>query len=158
MKCDLCVPWCVKIWRNLKYYLCHLVIYTWVLAGLRVLDRPKEYLKALITHYQTSLLWKDWCLIPSHPVSPRALFVQPFLTDPSPIIGYPCQWLTDSLLFDIIDVPLAFEDINAKLLDVVSVANVDAKEGVDDRFWTWTFVKILKVRFFQDFEKQIDVI
>ena len=38
------------------------------------------------------------------------------------------------LVLDFIDVPLAFEDINSKLLDVVSVANVDAKEGVDDRF------------------------
>ena len=35
---------------------------------------------------------------------------------------------------------------------------IDAKECIDDRFWTWTFVKILKVNFFQDFEKQIDVI
>ena len=43
--------------------------------------------------------------------------------------------LTQSCLISyFIDVPLAFEDINAKLLDVVSVANVDAKEWVDDRF------------------------
>ena len=43
--------------------------------------------------------------------------------------------LTHSCLISyFIDVPLAFEDINSKLLDVVSVANVDAKEWVDDRF------------------------
>ena len=38
------------------------------------------------------------------------------------------------------DVTLAFEDANSKLLDVVSVAEVDAKERVDD-----SLVEILKL-------------
>ena len=37
---------------------------------------------------------------------------------------------------------LAFEDTKSKLLDVVSVADVDAKERVDD-----SLVKILKLHF-----------
>ena len=59
---------------------------------------------------------------------------------------------------------LAFEDINKKLVDVVSVADVDALECVNDslvdilrlmlsqdfepeylsRYWKWSFVKILE--------------
>ena len=50
-----------------------------------------------------------------------------FLSDPSPIIGYACQWLpnwlTDSLtycrLVNLIDVSLACEDGNSKLVEVV---------------------------------------
>ena len=41
---------------------------------------------------------------------------------------------------------LAFEDANSKLLDVVSVAEVDAKERVDD-----SLVQILKLRFANKF-------
>ena len=46
-------------------------------------------------------------------------------------------------------VTLAFEDANSTLLDVVSVADVDAKECVDD-----SLVKILKVMFGRDFETE----
>ena len=42
------------------------------------------------------------------------------LSEPSPIIGYPCHWLTDSLthscLVDLTDVTLEFEDANSNLL------------------------------------------
>ena len=54
---------------------------------------------------------------------------------------------TDSCLVDLTDVTLAFEDANSKLLDVVSVADVGAKECVDDNL-----VKILKLKFGRDFE------
>ena len=40
---------------------------------------------------------------------------------------------------------LAFEDANSKLLDVVSIADVDAEERVDD-----SLVEILKVKFGQE--------
>ena len=40
---------------------------------------------------------------------------------------------------------LAFEDTNSKLLDVVSIADVDAEERVDD-----SLVEILKVKFGQE--------
>ena len=43
------------------------------------------------------------------------------------------------------DVTLAFEDANSKLLDVVSVADVDAGERVDD-----SLVEILKLMFWRD--------
>ena len=61
------------------------------------------------------------------------------------IIVYPCQWLTDSCCWDFTDVTLAFEDTNSKLLDVVSIADVDAEERVDD-----SLVEILKVKFGQE--------
>ena len=53
-----------------------------------------------------------------------------FLSDPSPIIGYACHSLTDSLtdcrFVNLIDVTLAPEDGNSKLVEVVTVADVDA--------------------------------
>ena len=55
-----------------------------------------------------------------------------FLLDPSPIIGNACQWLTDSLthscLVNLIDV--AFEDANSKLVEFVTVADVDDEKRV----------------------------
>ena len=42
---------------------------------------------------------------------------------------------------------LAFEDANSNFLDVVSVADIDAEERVDD-----SLVEILKLRFNRDFE------
>ena len=39
---------------------------------------------------------------------------------------------TDCCLVDLTDVTLAFEDGNSKLLDVVSVVDVGAKERVED--------------------------
>ena len=59
-----------------------------------------------------------------------------FLSDPSLIIGNPCQSLTHLLthsmaLVYLIDVTLAFEDANSKLVEVVTVADVDAEDHVD---------------------------
>ena len=55
--------------------------------------------------------------------------------------------LSPSCLIDLTDVTLAFEDTNSKLLDVVSVADVDAKEGVDD-----SLVEILKLNMWQNIQ------
>ena len=55
---------------------------------------------------------------------------------------YPCQWLTHSCLVDLTDVTLAPEDANSKLLDVISVADIDAQERVDD-----SLVGFLKLKF-----------
>ena len=52
------------------------------------------------------------------------------------------------------DVTLAFEDANSKLLDVVSVADVDAEERVDDSL-VEILVKIFKYISGQDFEAEI---
>ena len=38
------------------------------------------------------------------------------------------QWLTDSCLVDFIDVTLTCEDANSKLVEVVTVADVDAED------------------------------
>ena len=54
----------------------------------------------------------------------------PFLSDPSSIINNACHSLTDSLtdcrFVNLIDVTLAPEDGNSKLVEVVTVADVDA--------------------------------
>ena len=42
---------------------------------------------------------------------------------------------------------MTFEDANSKLLDVVSVADVDVEEWVDD-----SLVEILKLKFCHDYE------
>ena len=73
-----------------------------------------------------------------------------FLSDPSPIIGYACHslthWLTNSLthscLVNLIDVTLACEDANPKLVEIVTVADVDAEDHVGYsllQIWELTF-------------------
>ena len=70
----------------------------------------------------------------SSPALPPALNTSIFLSDPSPIIVYPCHSLTHSLtnsltnccLVNLIDVTLLSEDANSKLVEVVIVADVDA--------------------------------
>ena len=57
--------------------------------------------------------------------------------------------LTDSRLVDLTDVTLAFEDVNSKLIDVVSVADVDAEECFADRL-----VEILKLWLGRYFEPE----
>ena len=57
-----------------------------------------------------------------------------FLSDLSPIIGYACHELTDSLtnccLVNLIDVTLACEDGNPKLVEIVTVVDVDDEDRV----------------------------
>ena len=53
-----------------------------------------------------------------------------FLSDPSPIISNTCRSLTDSRLVNLIDVTLACEDANSKLVEVVTVANVVDEDRV----------------------------
>ena len=69
-----------------------------------------------------------------------------FLSDPSPINGYACHSLTDSLpnccLVNLIDVTLACEDGNSKLVEVVTVANVDDEDRVGN-----SLLQIWELRF-----------
>ena len=65
-----------------------------------------------------------------------------FLSDPSPIIVYPCHSLTHSCLVNLIDVTLACEDANSKLVEVVSVADVDDEDRVGN-----SLLQIWKLRF-----------
>ena len=68
----------------------------------------------------------------------------------SPIIGYACHSLThslpnsltDSCLVNLIDVTLACEDGNSKLVEVVTVAHVDDEKRVDN-----SLVQIWRVKF-----------
>ena len=66
--------------------------------------------------------------------------------DPSPITGYACHSLPNSLthscLVNLIDVTLACEDGNSKLLDVVTFADVDDVDRVGK-----SLLQIWKLRF-----------
>ena len=59
------------------------------------------------------------------------------------------NWVTHCCLVDLTGVTLDFEYTNSKLLDVVSVADVDAEERVDDNL-----VEILKLSFGRDLEPE----
>ena len=50
--------------------------------------------------------------------------------------------LTDSRLVNLIDVTLAFEDANSKLVDVVTVADVDDEDRIGN-----SLLQIWKLRF-----------
>ena len=69
-----------------------------------------------------------------------------FLSDPSPIIGYACHSLTDSLtnscLVNLIDVTLACEDDYSKLVEVLTVADVCDEDRVGN-----SLLQIWKLRF-----------
>ena len=76
------------------------------------------------------------------------------LSDPSPIIGYVCHSLPNSLthscLVNLIDVTLACEDANLKLVEVVTVADVDAEDHVGNsllQIWEVTFGPKAKLLF-----------
>ena len=78
------------------------------------------------------------------------------------------DWLTHCRLVNLIDVTLACEDGNSKLVEVVTVANVDDEDRVGNnllqiwklrfghkakllfRLWAQGLVKILKLKFRQD--------
>ena len=53
-----------------------------------------------------------------------------FLSDPSPIIGNPCHSLTHSCLVDLVDVTVACEDANSKLIEIATVADVYDEDRV----------------------------
>ena len=61
-----------------------------------------------------------------------------FISDPSPIIVYPCHfhWLTHCCLVDPTDVTLTFEDANSKILDVDIEESVDNSwQGFEAKIW-----------------------
>ena len=78
------------------------------------------------------------------------------------------HWLTDWRLVNSIDVTLACEDANSKLVDIVTVANVDDEDCIGNsllqiwelrivhkakllfRLWAQGLVKILKLKFRQN--------
>ena len=81
--------------------------------------------------------------------------------------------LTNCCLVDLIDVTLACEDANSKLVEVVTVADVDAEDHVGNsllqiweltfgpkaklllRLWAQGLVKILKLKFVQHFAADV---
>ena len=71
--------------------------------------------------------WKAVILVNAHDLG-SVVSLSLFLSDPSPIIGNACHslpnWLTNSRLVNLIDVTLACEDANSKLVEVVTVADV----------------------------------
>ena len=77
------------------------------------------------------------------------------LSDPSPIDHWlplsVTSWLTNFCLVNLIDVTLACEVANSKLVEVVTIADVDAEKRVDDSLFRfslvkcWCLVEILKL-------------
>ena len=58
-----------------------------------------------------------------------------FYSDSSPIIVLPLQlndWLTNSYWVNLIDVALASENDNSKIVEIVTVAHVDNQKHVDN--------------------------
>ena len=87
-----------------------------------------------------------------------------FLSDPNLIIGNACHSLTDSLthslthscLVNLIDVTLACEDGNSKLVEVVTVVAVDDEKRFDDNFMQFWKLKFgHKAKFCSDFERKV---
>ena len=82
------------------------------------------------------------------------------------------HWLTHSCLVNLIDVTLAFEDANSKLVEVFIVADVDDEDRVGNsllqiwkrrfghkikllfRLWAQGLVIILKLKFRQDLKQE----
>ena len=87
------------------------------------------------------------------------LYLFLFLLDPSPIICYPCQWLTqltDSCLVNLINVTLACEDTYSKLVEVVTVLMLMMRimlATVCCSFGNWGLV--IKLSFWSDFEQKV---
>ena len=78
-----------------------------------------------------------------------------FLSDLSPINWLPLSLtsrLTDCCLIDLIDATLACEDANSKLVDFVTVANIDEEATVWCRFGRWGLVIN---NFCSDFEHKV---
>ena len=80
-----------------------------------------------------------------------------WLSGPSPIIGYACHWLTDSLtnscLVNLIDVGLVCEDGNSKLVEDVTVADVDSEDhGGNSLLQIFELTFDPKTKLFLDFE------
>ena len=57
--------------------------------------------------------------------------------------------LTHSCLVNLIDVTLACEDAISKLVEAVTIADVDFRHKVWSGFWSWSSGEILKLRFGQ---------
>ena len=77
-----------------------------------------------------------------------------FLSDPSPLIAWlplsGTHSLTLSCLVDLTDVTLACEDANSKVVEVVTVAHVDAEDHVGNsllQIWELTFGPKAKLLF-----------
>ena len=72
--------------------------------------------------------------------------IKKLLSDPSPIIGYACHSLTDSItdscLVNLIDVTLAFEDAYSKLVEAVTVMRMSDEDRVSN-----SLLQIGKLRF-----------
>ena len=90
-------------------------------------------------------LWSPgkWFLIRNENAKLQFTLSPPFLSDPIPIIGYACHSLpTDCRLVNSIDVTLACEDAYSKLVEVVTVADVDDENHVGN-----SLLQIWKLRF-----------
>ena len=124
----------------------------------------------------------SWCqivsfimLVPNCSGAKLSVFVGPESDHclPLSVTHWLTHWLTDSCLVNLIDVTLACEDANWKLVDVVTVAYEDhvgnnllqisklrygQKANLLFRIWAQGLVKILKLKFRQDFWSLVSVL
>ena len=66
------------------------------------------------------------------------------------IIGYHCHSLTKCRLVNLFDVTLAYKDDNSKLVDIVTIANVDDEDRVGNsllQIWELRIVHKAKLLF-----------
>ena len=112
-----------------KKFLSNVAILSWLLAW------SEYWLATLSINFINHFYWTR--------VRSLAMLVSNSLTD----------WLTNSCLVNLIDVTLACEDVNSKLVEVVTVADVDAEDHVGNsllQIWELTFGP--KTKLFSDFE------
>ena len=72
------------------------------------------------------------------------------LSDPSMIISYHCHSLTNCRLVNLFDVTLAYKDANSKLVDIVTVADVDDEDCIGNsllQIWELRIVHKAKLLF-----------
>ena len=126
---------------------------------------------------QSRICWGEWgwdtIRTPQNHISLIAVF---YRTRVPSLFTLVTNWLTNSRLVNLIDVTLACEDGNSKLVEVVTVVDVDDEKRVDNslvqiwkvkfghkvkflfrlwgqgfkvwlRFWSWPSGKILKLNF-----------
>ena len=78
------------------------------------------------------------------------------LSDPSMIIGYHCHSLTNCRLVNLFDVTLAYKDANSKLIDIVTVADVDDEDRVGNKPAIFAYLKLrFGLDFCSDFEHKV---
>ena len=114
------------------------------------------------------LLYAERCLSSSL----IGVYIGPESDHLATLVTHSLTWVTDSCFVGLIDVTLACEDANSKLVEVVKVADADSEKRLDDclvqiwklkfgykakflsTLWAQGLVKSLKLKFMREFEAE----